>query len=221
LRIARTQHAVVRSLLAADMGPSMPAAAKNNRHAPLTAGREPHTDSVRTNATFARFHHLTAFHRSSSAPGQPCSGIPRPSRALQRRLAFHAAARELLRRPRSAPRHVASRARSEISIQFAHRWAAIRRMPPEERAAAAAALRSEEEAALAARMTHLLAELRHEARADSAQRRARFATRRDVRLNRRREFWAAAATLVAATISVPRRPRPPTPAPAPPQSMRA
>ena len=220
--LARSQHAAVRGLLAADVGPSVPAAPENNRHVSLTAAREPDTDRVLPSTTYAGVCHLTAFHRSSSAPGPPGPDIARPSRTLRRPwLAFRGAARELLRRPRSAPRHVASRARSEIAVAFAHRWAAIRRMPPGERAAAAAALRSEQEAAIAARTMHLLEELKHEARADGAQRRARFAVRRALRLDRRRESWRASATLVAATIPAPRRPRPPPIATPPPHSTRA
>jgi hypothetical protein len=218
--LARSQHAAVRRLLAADAAPSMPAAGGNNRHAPLAEMREPNTTNrALPNATRAGLHRLIAFRRSSSAAASLRSGIAQPSHVVRRpRLAFHAAARELLRRPRSAPRHAASRARSEIAIAFAHRWAAMRRMAPEDRAAAAAALRSEEEAALAARTAHLLEELKHEARADRVLRRARFAARRALRLSRRRESWGAAATLVAATITAPRRPQPPPLATAPPHS---
>jgi hypothetical protein len=209
--LARSQHAAVRRLLAADAAPSMPAAAGKNRHAPLAGMREPNTAQ-------AGVHRLTALRRPSSAAASLRTGIARPSRVVRRpRLAFHGAARELLRRPRAAPRHALSRARSEIAIAFAHRWAAIRRLPPEEREAASAALRSEEEAALAARIAHLLEELKHEARADRVLRRARFAARRALRLSRRREGWGATATLVAATITAPRRPQPPTPLPAPPR----
>jgi hypothetical protein len=220
--LARSQHAAVRRLLAAGMGPSMPLKAENNRRAPLTPTREPNIDRVPPNATHAGVHRLMAFHRSSSTGGSSRPSIAQPSRALRRpQLAFHAAARELLRRPRPAPRHTLSRARSEIAIAFAHRWAAIRRMPPEARAAAAAALCSEQEAALAARTAHLLEELKHEARAEGATRRGRYAARRALRLNRRRKSWGAVAMLVAAAITAPRRPRPPTPLPAPPRLTRA
>ena len=213
--LARAQHAAVRRLLAAEVRSSVPAAAGNHR-APLTATRAPHTHHVPPNGAYAGVHRLTPFHRASSASDPPSPAIAWPPRALRRhRLVFHAAAREVLRRTRSAPRHVASRARSEISVAFAHRWAAIRTMPPEERAAAAAALRSEEEAALVARTTHLLEEVKHEALADSAQRRARFAAGRALRLERRREISGATA------IPAPRRPRPSTPARAPPRFTRA
>jgi hypothetical protein len=206
--LARTQHAAVRLLAAADVVPSTPATTEKNDLAALMAMREANTGRVPPNATHAGIHRLTAFHRSSPTGGSSRPDIARPSHVVRRaRLLFHAAARELLRRPRAAPRHVLSRARSEIAIAFAHRWAAIRRMPPEERAAAAAALRSEEAAALAARTAHLLEELKHETRSHGATRQARFAARRALHLNRRRESWRATPTLAAATIPAPRRPR--------------
>jgi hypothetical protein len=100
------------------------------------------------------------------------------------------------------PVKAAARARAEIAVQFAHRWAAIRRMLPQERAAAAGALNAEQEAALAARTRHLIGEHQQERRAE----RARFMVRSPT-LPRRRDAWAA-ATLVAARrpLFQPRRP---------------
>jgi hypothetical protein len=198
--LARSQNAALRTLLAADPPQSAapPLHSRYARHA--TTG----DSALRTRAVSPEVS-LTHARPSQPSPrlapayhGSPRLTV-RPSQSdRHRRLALSSAARELLPPPRAASRHAAARARAEIAVQFAHRWAAIRRMPPEERAAAAAALNAEQSAALAARTKHLLGELQQEQRSEQARRRTFLAARRVARLSRRREAWAAAASTVAA-----------------------
>jgi relaxase-like protein len=199
--LARSQNAALRTLLAADP-PQSAAPPIENRHGAHKAAAEspPRKHAVSPMAVWITARPpLTSLRLPPAHLGPPRPSAARPSRPdLHRRLALSSAARELLPPPRAAPRHAAARARAEIAVQFAHRWAAIRRMPPEERAAAAAALHAEQAAALTARTKHLLGELQQEQRGERARRRAFLAARRVARLSRRREAWAAAASAVAA-----------------------
>jgi hypothetical protein len=105
--------------------------------------------------------------------------------------------------------HAAARARAEISVLFAHRWAAIRRMLPQERAAAAAALQAEQAAALAARTGELLGQVHQQQRIDRTQLRARLAARRVALAARRREASVRSAAMRASRpVAAPRRSRP-------------
>ena len=196
--LARSQNAALRDLLAVDRHRST-ATPTENRHGDHQG--EENSAPWKHAVSLRRIAPLPA-RSLRLAPGSfppPRPSLVRPSRVERHpRLALRAAARELLRPLRSAPRQVAFRARAEIAVQFAHRWAAIRRMPPEERAAAAAALRSEQEAALAARTKHLLGELHQEHRTEQARHRARLAARRGARLSWRRRAWISAANTVAA-----------------------
>jgi hypothetical protein len=105
---------------------------------------------------------------------------------------------------------VAARARSEIDILFAHRWAALRRMPLQERAAAAAALKAEQAAALAGRIAELLGQLHQQQRMDRIQLRARLAARRKALAVLRRKASANAIATMRARrpVSAPGSDRP-------------
>jgi hypothetical protein len=207
--LARSQNAALRSLLAADL-PEPAAPPTHNRHGAHGAVAEspPRKHAVSRDASWNHARASQPFLRLAPRYDPPRPGLTRPSRAERhQRLALHAATHELLRPPRSTPRHAAARARAEIAVQFAHRWAAIRRMPPQEHAAAAAALHAEQAAALAARTKHLLGELQQEQRTERAQRRTFLVARRAARFSRRRETWAAAsATAVRRIVSAPARP---------------
>jgi hypothetical protein len=90
------------------------------------------------------------------------------------------------------------RARAEIAVAFAHRWAAIRRLPPGERAAAAAALQAEQTAALAARMRDVLGELHEQNRARRLKLRGYLAAQRSALSIRRRDARAGLAAVTQA-----------------------
>jgi hypothetical protein len=121
---------------------------------------------------------------------------PRAERLLL--LAMQAAARALLTPQRSVSRDVAARARADVELQFAHRWAALRRMRPQERAAAAAALKVEQAAALATRTAYLLGELHLQHQAQRTRLRTHLAAQRGALSARPREAWAKAAAVIRA-----------------------
>lgn len=112
--------------------------------------------------------------------------------------ALQAAAREQTRPQRSAPTEAAMRARAEIAVAFAHRWAAIRRLPPAERVAAAAALQAEQAAALAARIKELLDQLHQQNRVRRLQLRGYLAAQRSAFSIRRRDARANLAAVMQA-----------------------
>jgi hypothetical protein len=200
--IARARQAAFKTWLADERGQApVPASAKKEAapSAHVEGNRRPR--AAHPSRPAAVFPHPSGVRPCYTAlRSEPASGQhPEPHPFVVQR----ATARATLRPPRSLPVNAAARARAEIAVQFAHRWAAIRRMPPEERAAAAAALHAEQEAALAARTRHLIGEHQQERRAE----RARLAVWHQ-RFLRCREVWVAAATMVAARrpLFQPRRP---------------
>jgi hypothetical protein len=206
--IARLQHADIRNGLAGRRPPVFAPADKGQERSSAIAPRAaPAKDTTPSQAPLRRAPQpsTTSFRFASLRAGTPRAGAAPKSE----RNPFPAcAARETLRPLRSASAQAAARARAEIAVLFAHRWAAIRRMPTQERAAAAAALQAEQAAALAARTKHLLEELQQEQRTQHAQRRTFLAARRIARLTRRREAWAAAASVMAARRTEPAPARP-------------
>jgi hypothetical protein len=194
--IARSQYSTLRALVA-DPASSSPAPRGRGQGAPPQNGNH----ILRASNPALAPHHPQPVHRGpfarSAPPLRPVPSRPAlapPQRAERRQLsALQAAAWAALRPHRSAARQAAVRARAEISVAFAHRWAAIRRMPPAERAAAAAALSAEQAAAIAARTREVLGELHQQQRIQRTQHRAHFAAQRSAIAHRFREACAAAA----------------------------
>jgi hypothetical protein len=200
-----------------------------NHHAPLSLLDDNHPDCRRSFAELEelgrvvftapisgalyRRHGTTVDTRLTVIDRVPVAGNPGDvpahpmadsAEALLDRVAAHVPARPACE---DAGVSVASlRPRAEIAVQFAHRWAAIRRMPLEERATAAAALRAEQDAALAARTKHLIAEQQQERQGEGQRRRAYLALWR-ASLRRRRQARAATALVkTSRPRSAPRRP---------------
>jgi hypothetical protein len=125
-------------------------------------------------------------------------GVSQPSSRPRLLLAWQAAACDQTRLPRSASAEAATLARAEIAVLFAHRWAAIRRLPPEERAAAATALQAEQAAALDSRLKEVLGRLHQENRTRRLQLRGHRAAGRSALSLWRRDHRAGLAVLVQA-----------------------
>jgi hypothetical protein len=208
--IARAQHAALGHWLADRQPPvSTPADQRQDRASfvasrPAAPGKDiapsraPLRDAARPSTTSFRFAALRA-----GAPG----GNATPKAGCDPPAALEAAPRETLRPPRSASAQAAARARSEVDVLFAHRWAALQRMPPQERAAAAAALQAEQAAALAGRTAELLGLLHQQRRMDRIQLRARLIARRKALAVHRREASANAIATMRARrpVSAPAR----------------
>jgi hypothetical protein len=115
----------------------------------------------------------------------------RASHAEERKhlLAVQAAGYTALRRSNHG---ITSRARAEIAVAFAHRWAEIRRLAPALRAVAAAALEAEQAAALSARTRYLSGELHAQSRTDRTQLRYLYATQRKALTTRHRQASVSA-----------------------------
>jgi len=104
-------------------------------------------------------------------------------------LAIQAAGYAALRRSHHG---IAARARADIALAFAHRWAEVRRLTPALRAAAAAALEAEQSAELSARISHLAGELHAQNRAERSQLRYLYAAQRKALTTRHRMASASA-----------------------------
>lgn len=100
-------------------------------------------------------------------------------------------------------------AQAEIAVEFAQRWADVRRLPLAERAAAIAALRAEQSAALASRLIQHTCRLRDMHRANLAAVRPRHAMERRALSHRHRQTWAAAAAALSASRQQHQTARPP------------
>jgi hypothetical protein len=141
-----------------------------------------------------RYAALRAGARSAATP---------PAFQRHHLLAVQAAAREPKRPQRSAPSEAAIRARAETAVAFAHRWAAIRRLPPEERAAAAAALRAEQAAALDVRMREVLGQLHQQNHTRRLQLRGFLASQRGALAARLRDARARIAARIHGRQALP------------------
>jgi hypothetical protein len=180
--IARAQHAAVqRRVLASALYPAT-ATAKEQPAAPFFASHAApakHVDVRQARHSRAPPSSSSSFRFAAIRTGARSAVTVLPFRSGRHQLlALQAAAREQTQPQRSAPAHAAARARAELAVAFAHRWAAIRRLPPEERPAASAALQSEQAAALAARTTEALGELHHQQRTRRLHLRGYLATQR-------------------------------------------
>jgi hypothetical protein len=211
VRIARAQHAALRNHLADRQAlVSAPADERQHRTSSAAPRAVPARDTTPGQAPLRRAPQpsATSFRFAALRAGTPAANaMPKAARAPP--VAAQAAAREPLRPLRPASAQAAARARSEIDVLFAHRWAALRRMPPQERAAAAATLQAEQAAVLAARTGELLGQLHHEQRMDCMQLRARLAARRKALAARRCDASATVAAAIRARrpTSVPVRSR--------------
>ncbi len=179
-----------------------------------------HGTLARERAALARRDHAHLRRATSAAPAANdnlgSASLAVDDRAERQRLlaAQRAAAAALARRNDS---EAAALARSEITLAFATRWAAIRRLPPEQRAAAMAALIAEQAAALSARIAFHAARLGAEARSSRTMLRSVQRAERRVLLSRHRLALANRMPRRPPLRSSPQRPatrstlRPPAP----------
>jgi hypothetical protein len=198
--IARAQHAAVRNRLA-EAAPRSTARAtpgQGDRNV-LTRRAAPAADVEGLPGPLHRVPSSSpsSFRYAALRDDARSTAMP-PSFQRRQLLALQAAAREQTRPQRSAPSEAARRARAEIAVAFAHRWASIRRLPPSERAAAAAALQAEQAAALAARMRDVLGELNQQHRTRRLQLRGYLAAERCALSIRRRVARVDLAAVVQA-----------------------
>jgi hypothetical protein len=202
--IGRARHAALKTLLAEAPAPASRKGQgaswnRTNASRPFLAAAStpaaPHRAAILQHLRLARSFAILGAKPASDRPAQA------HQLAALRRAAYAA-----LRPARAPPPHAAARARAEIAVQFAHRWAAIRRMPLEERAAAAAALRAEQDAALAARTKHLIAEQQQERQGEGHRRRAHLALWRASLRHRRQARAATALVKTSRPLLTPRRP---------------
>jgi hypothetical protein len=196
--IARAQHAALRNRLAEALFCPTALATRgqgnrnfpNRRASPANDREDPPQPLHRTPSSSSSSFRYAALRAGARLV------VLQPSSQPRLLLAWQAAASDQTRPPRSASAEAATRARAEIAVLFAHRWAAIRRLPPEERAAAAAALQAEQAAALAARLKEVLGQLHHENRTRRLQLRGHRAAERSALSLRRRDHRAGLAALV-------------------------
>jgi hypothetical protein len=198
--IARAQHAAVRNRLAE--APSCPTAlatrAQGDRNFPNPSAAPANDRGALPGPLHLMPSSSPSSFRYAALRAGARFGVSQPSSRPRLLLAWQAAACDQTRLPRSASAEAATLARAEIAVLFAHRWAAIRRLPPEERAAAATALQAEQAAALDSRLKEVLGRLHQENRTRRLQLRGHRAAGRSALSLWRRDHRAGLAVLVQA-----------------------